>query len=280
MRDHHLFWRSKMTAIQLSPPPYGAKIEAAIKILRTVRRKGDQAILFVQFRTQLDELRIALQDVDINAAIIQGQSAQREIEAFRDPSRTGEELKTVIVLDSSAETAVGLNLQNANHVIFLSPLLRDQQYAYDATRTQAIGRARRPGQKKLIHVYHIFALGTIDVDVLEHRERRIDALTEQGAPEVAMPTVIRELIDEVGGDMKRARTDLVDKDENFSLRTQLVCEDGRFSLRPKSWLICAGAKTQANEEDTLRRKGRNRVPGWEDFSSLVKFSSRFTEDDD
>ncbi len=35
--------------------------------------------------------------------------------------------------------------------------------------TQAIGRARRFGQRKLVHIYHFVSLKTIDVDILEER---------------------------------------------------------------------------------------------------------------
>lgn len=65
------------------------------------------------------------------------------------------------------------NLQNANHVIFLSPALTRTQYDYESTMTQTIGRCRRFGQKKRVHVYHFVALETIDVNVLQHRRRQI-----------------------------------------------------------------------------------------------------------
>ena len=61
------------------------------------------------------------------------------------------------------------NLTNANHVIFLSPLLVPTQYQYDSAITQAIGRARRYGQKKIVHIYRFLSLKTIDVDIIEER---------------------------------------------------------------------------------------------------------------
>lgn len=36
--------------------------------------------------------------------------------------------------------------------------------------TQCIGRARRYGQRRTVHVYRLVALDTVDVDVLEWRE--------------------------------------------------------------------------------------------------------------
>ena len=40
---------------------------------------------------------------------------------------------------------------------------------------QAIRRSHRFGQRKTVHVYHYAALNTIDVDVLENRERSLKA---------------------------------------------------------------------------------------------------------
>jgi SNF2 family DNA or RNA helicase len=56
---------------------------------------------------------------------------------------------------------------NANHVIFISPLLAESQHAFNESRIQCIGRARRYGQLKKVHVYDFLALHSIDVDITE-----------------------------------------------------------------------------------------------------------------
>lgn len=61
------------------------------------------------------------------------------------------------------------NLTNANHIIFLAPYLTDQQQTYDSAMTQAIGRARRYGQLKHVHIYNFVSLKTIDVDTIQAR---------------------------------------------------------------------------------------------------------------
>jgi hypothetical protein len=43
---------------------------------------------------------------------------------------------------------------------------------------QAIGRVRRYGQEKDVHVHHFVALNTVDVDILERHYRRSDVLLE------------------------------------------------------------------------------------------------------
>lgn len=64
------------------------------------------------------------------------------------------------------------NLTNANHVIFASPLLTQTQASYDAMMTQSIGRAKRYGQQKTVHIYRFVALRTADIDILQEREQK------------------------------------------------------------------------------------------------------------
>lgn len=271
MEGHHLLWKSKMTPEKPITAPHGAKIDAAVTILKQVRKLGEQAILFVQFDDQVDEVMTALSEQNVPATSVHSSMTQSASDRlFKEFKEAGEgENKTVIVLNASDETAAGLNLQHTNHIVFLSPLLRDQQNAYDDTMTQAIARARRHGQQKTIHVYRIVALDTIDVDVLEHRERRTNALTEQGAAVVKKPKALQSL--EMSSEPKHERTQLVRG------------KDGKFTLQPQSWLVCTGARRPEQDEGKLEDgvwKGKHRVLGYEDFSSLVKFSRVYTEDDD
>lgn len=49
-------------------------------------------------------------------------------------------------------------------------MLAETQYNYESTMIQAIGRARRYGQTKLVHVYHILAKRTVDDSVFQYRQ--------------------------------------------------------------------------------------------------------------
>lgn len=251
-QDHHLLWSHTLNDSQ-ETSPHGAKLNAAIQLLENIKAKGEKAILFVQYTEQLAQARTALEDSDIEATIVsQQQTAGQQIADFRSNS------DTVIVLNASDETAAGSNLQAANHVLFLSPLLRDNQYGYDSTMAQAIGRVRRHGQEKRIHVYRICALHTIDVDILQHREQRTSAITEQGAPAIKTP---------------RAALEVVQNGHTKPQRVQLVRENGMFSLRPKNWLHKAGVDDDG--ADMEKGLGASLVAGWEDFSSQIKFSRAF-----
>jgi site-specific DNA-cytosine methylase len=256
--DYHLLW-SHILDKTSKTSPYGAKLDAAIRLLGDIREKGEKATLFVQYSEQLEQAETALQHANIAATVVtSGTVAGEQIAGFCRNNNTD----TVLVLNASDETAAGSNIQAANHVIFLSPLLRDNQYGYDSTMAQAIGRVRRHGQKRPIHVYRICALFTIDVDILEHREHRMDAMTELNASNVAPP--LSTATDHLNGVHHLAKLQ----------RVQLVREDGKFSLRPKSWLY----EDDSDEQKMERMEGRDRA-GWEDFSSQVKFSRAFAGDE-
>ena len=68
----------------------------------------------------------------------------------------------MLLLLSRDESASGANLTSANHAIFVHPLETNTQYEYDASETQAIGRIRRYGQTKLVHVHLLIAKDTIE----------------------------------------------------------------------------------------------------------------------
>ncbi|KAK0920174.1 hypothetical protein LTR91_001035 [Friedmanniomyces endolithicus] len=258
MQLYNLLWTSKMGDLySTNPTPYGAKLESVVELLRNIRDAEEQAVLFVQYEEQMREVQRALEGHNLLSQVItDAGKAAAQINSFQQNRKC-----TVMVLNASDETAAGLNLQNANHVMFVSPLLRDSQYGYEATMAQAIGRVRRHGQKRPIFLHRIVALDTIDIDILEHRERRSEAVTESGSLAiVAPPTAIVPL--EANGKSKRERC-------------QLVKMGGVYSLQPHSWL-CEGK----GADGQMRIKGKSRVSGWEDFSSQLKFSRAYTEDDD
>jgi pyocin large subunit-like protein len=79
------------------------------------------------------------------------------------------------------------NLAVANHVIFVAPYHTkgsNAQYIYEAATTQAVGRARRYGQQKTVHVYHFLVKGTADIDITELRNSKVVKLAESGEAEL------------------------------------------------------------------------------------------------
>lgn len=75
-----------------------------------------------------------------------------------------------MILNSSDVSASGVTLVRANHVIFLHPLFVSNQHEFDSKERQAIGRVRRPGQERDIHLYRFYVEHSLDHDILNSRK--------------------------------------------------------------------------------------------------------------
>ncbi|KAL3480708.1 hypothetical protein BJX99DRAFT_266140 [Aspergillus californicus] len=159
----------------------GTKLDTLVDILRNKIPPTERALLFIQFPELMDVASKALHLANIKHTTISStdRKATQKVEAFQKTS-FGE--NKVLLLNLGSEMAAGLNLQCANHIIFLSPLLAQTQYDYDSSMIQAIGRCRRYGQTKHVHVYHLLAKMTIDVNIFQ--ERRGKVLVERGGEAV------------------------------------------------------------------------------------------------
>ncbi|MCJ1268073.1 hypothetical protein MMC22_007959 [Lobaria immixta] len=153
---------------------YGAKLDAIIDLIKSIP-EDDQVLLFVQFEDLMHSVAGALKDEDITYYAIfnsQSKNAGEEMDLFQQD--VSDERKKVLILNPSNESAAGINLTNANHVIFVAPLLAETSDDYFASWTQCVGRARRYGQEKTVFVYQFLALNTIDVDIFQDRmEKRL-----------------------------------------------------------------------------------------------------------
>jgi hypothetical protein len=72
------------------------------------------------------------------------------------------------------------NLQCTKHVIFLSPFFTSSQHDWEAGMTQAIGRARRFGQERTVHVYHLVK-HTYDANIFQKRHEK-NLVDRNGVP--------------------------------------------------------------------------------------------------
>lgn len=130
--------------------------------------------------------------------------------------------------------------------MFIAPLLTKTQYEYDSAMAQAIARCRRYGQRRTVHIYHIIAQRTIDVDILEHRHKRLDGITTaESAMKMPQATASKE-------------------------KTRLVKnKTGSMALVPVSWLADAAKRRMMDLDGTH-----------ESFASLINFSDTFQHDED
>lgn len=138
------------------------KIGNIIYFLKNEIEKRDKIILFSQWDELLHKVGNKLSDYNLKISYCNGTVYQkkRAIDEFKN----GE---TNIIMLSSRNAASGINLTNANKIIFLEPVYGTSEYRQDI-EYQAIGRADRIGQKGEITVYRFIIRDTIEEDIIEN----------------------------------------------------------------------------------------------------------------
>ena len=226
---------------------FGKKLSAIVRLVSKMS-VADQGILFAPNEETITIIEDVLDRHKISYYSTRNRrTAPKAIESFKANKKPGSQ-KKLLILNLGSESAAGVNLTNANHVIFVSPFHTKKQYNYDSAMAQAIARSRRFGQKKMVHIYHVVALRTIDVDILEHHHKRCEAM-------ISAPSQSDRMWPELC--MKKEKTRLVKE------------KQGEMMLVPCSWL-----------EDEQKRDLIDVGNAPERFTSLINLSVTFDQDDD
>jgi SNF2 family DNA or RNA helicase len=153
---------------------YGHKLTTIVRKAKEIVDGGkDRLIVFCQFDDLIAKVMDALKDAAVDVLTLTGTVTQmvKAVSVFQKekPSKSD---PRVLLLKMDDEQSAGLNLTGLNHAIFVHPLLANSQVEYDAYETQAIGRIRRYGQSKTVHVWRYFANHTIDTDIKAKFQRK------------------------------------------------------------------------------------------------------------
>ncbi|KAF3919922.1 hypothetical protein AA313_de0201806 [Arthrobotrys entomopaga] len=153
-----------------TPTTYGAKLDALVDLLKSRIPAEERVLLFVQFPDLLKKVEEVLNSAGVSVTRLAGSSLAKtaDLTVFQT-----EKSSRVLLLEVMGETAAGANLTMANHIIFLCPLLAASEQLYVAAETQAIGRARRYGQKKTVFIWRLVANDTIDYDLYSQRRNPV-----------------------------------------------------------------------------------------------------------
>ncbi|GME40577.1 SNF2-related protein [Neofusicoccum parvum] len=242
---------------------FGAKLDAVMDLLDGIPDE-EQGIIFVQSYSMMGSVCQALTSRGIPSYAIDriSETASDKIEAWVSNKKYLDAKKTkvnskfgkVLILNLGDESASGMNLVNANHVIFIAPLLTNTNQKYQAAMVQSIGRARRYGQQKPVHVYRFVAPKTIDMDILEQRELRNKALSEE--PQDMAPP------------FEPGSTD-------YEKTKAIKDAHGTMMIVPRSWVA---------DVDTAGRHGIelgvSNAEELERFTSITQFSEAYVQDGD
>merc|ERR1719162_1354837 len=116
--------------------------------------------------------------------MLQGQVGQRA-NVIREWQQNASSSTFVLML-SLAQSASGTNLTAASHVVFLHPMLAPTAERSVAHELQAIGRARRHGQRKdVVHVWRFVTVGTVEQDLTQRHQSELWA--REQARDLAAP---------------------------------------------------------------------------------------------
>jgi len=151
--------KSSQGACDVDCSRYGSKIAKIIAELRRIH-EGDptaRVLVFVQWNELLHKLEAALTQYGVHCVALRGGVAdrQRTITAFAEGS------KRYVLLMAMEHDDSGLNLTCSNHVFFVHPMVAEPE-VIRACERQALGRVRRRGQAKDVHLYRLVASGTVE----------------------------------------------------------------------------------------------------------------------
>ncbi|KAJ1020386.1 hypothetical protein NDA13_005705 [Ustilago tritici] len=201
---------------------YGTKLALLCALLRRIP-PTERALVFCQFETLTATVAEALSAYGISFVQLTGTAKRRSdlLEAYQEESGA-----RVLLLNVDDESAAGSNLTVANHVIFVGPLLKQEQQQYEATMTQAIGRCVRYGQMKKVFAWRLISMETIDQEVMERRER-VKLITEDEAAEADTGAKGEGTTTAANGETIKSTLVVqeLDKEFNAALKGALVLQD-------------------------------------------------------
>jgi SNF2 family DNA or RNA helicase len=163
------------------------KLDAISRIIRSDdAERVHKYIVFCQFHEEMALIRAMLlrQRLVADDNILMYHGGLNQVERTSVLSRSKESTQRTVLLLQLQAGGVGLNLQEYDRILFVSP------WWTSALMDQAIARAVRMGQEHTVHVYHLSLAaeksGSVDIDklvsakALQKREmlRRLFLLSE------------------------------------------------------------------------------------------------------
>jgi len=149
---------------------HGSKLAALVYHVRRLQAEDADCkiICFVQWEDLKRKIAVALEEFGLEHLTLGGtvwsrRSTLKRFQYDADSPR--------LLLLSLEDSASGTNLTASNHVIIVHPMeaaTREEAVAYEM---QAVGRVRRPGQLRKIHIWRFVTEGTVEQEITElHRK--------------------------------------------------------------------------------------------------------------
>ena len=155
---------------------HSTKQSAIVDFMKSTR-ESEQILIFCQLKDVADVLFAEVKKEGFEIKAPKSKDAAKVLSDFRSIKFGGRGWFKVLMLDPLDSSAAGHNLTNVAKVLFVSPLLVGNANAINGFYKQAIGRARRFGQRSDVEVIHYLTLNTIEIGIFKkftggHQEMR------------------------------------------------------------------------------------------------------------
>merc|ERR1719375_2345975 len=119
--------------------------------------------MFSQWNSLRHHMSQALVEVGVRHLSLEGSifDRTRVLQQFQSDSDVS------LLLLSLEDSASGTNLTVASHVFLLHPMLASSRAEAASFEAQAVGRVRRLGQTKPVHVWRFMTVGTVEESLWE-----------------------------------------------------------------------------------------------------------------
>ncbi len=142
-----------------------AKVGKALEMIENISLHKEKILIFSYYLDPLDNLEKILNTKKIGFSKIVGEDSREVREKNIEEFKTQED--KVVLLASSKVASEGLTLTEANNVIFLN------KWWNPSSNYQARDRVVRIGQEKIVQVFNLFCVDTLEervLDILEEKE--------------------------------------------------------------------------------------------------------------
>jgi len=149
------------------------KLESLIDMMQEMVEAGRRILVFSQFTSMLDLIKLSLKGTGIDYVELRGDTADRAT-----PVKRFQNCEIPLFLISLKAGGKGLNLTAADTVIHYDP------WWNPAVEDQATDRAHRIGQDKPVFVYKLIAASTVEERIIELQRRKgslAGALLDEGS---------------------------------------------------------------------------------------------------
>ncbi|WP_448192242.1 DEAD/DEAH box helicase [Azospirillum sp. sgz301742] len=150
---------------------HSAKLDSLIEMLREMVPEGRRILVFSQFTSMLDLIKVELEEAGIAYVELTGRTLDRA-----EPVARFQRCEVPVFLISLKAGGRGLNLTAADTVIHYDP------WWNPAAEDQATDRAYRIGQDKPVFVYKLIAANSVEERILDLQRRKgsLSAATIEG----------------------------------------------------------------------------------------------------